>query len=98
MSLNSQEKEYTDKILKAPKPPKLKPSRKISFINIIEAEDDSDSESNMNNINVYIENKLKVSDKKVFNIFNDDRYEDSYDEEFGECETNPNSGKLNILK
>ena len=93
MSLNSQEKEYTDKVLKAPKPPKPTPSRKISFINIIEADDDSDSESNQNK-NIFVKNSIKASsDKKYCSSFDDDRYEDSYDEEFGECETNPDSGK-----
>ena len=97
MSLNGQEKEYTDKVLKAPRPPMPKPPRKISFINLIEADDDpdSDSESNQNN-NISIKNQIAVKDKKTCNVFEDDRYEDSYDEEFGECETNPDSGKLKI--
>ena len=91
MSLNSQEKEFTDKILKAPEPPNPKPKRKISFINIIEVDDDSDSESDQNN-NIFVKNKIKASDKKTKEVFDDDRFEDSYDEEFGESETNPDSG------
>ena len=94
MSLNSQEKEYTNKVLKAPKPPKPKPQRKISFLffmNIMEVNDDSDSESNQNK-NIFVKNKIISSDKKNCDTFDNDRYEDSYDEEFGESETNSDSG------
>ena len=96
MSL-SNEKEFMDKLLKAPNPPNPKPHKKISFINIIEADDDSDSESNQNN-NIFVKNKIKVSDKKNSNSFDDDRYEDSYDEEFGESETYPDSVKCKYFK
>ena len=95
MSLKTQDEEYTEKVLKAPKIPKPKPQRKISFINLIEADDDSDSESNEIN-NLFAKNKIKVSEKKTCDASDDDRYEDSYDEEFGESETNPDSGQLNI--
>ena len=93
MSLNSQEKECSEKMLRAPEPPNPKPKRKISFINIIEVDDDSDSdsESDQNN-NIFVKNKLKASDKKTKEVFDDDRFEDSYDEEFGESETYPDSG------
>ena len=86
-------------MLKAPKPPKPILHRKISFINIIEADDDSDSDSESNkNNDIFVKNIIKTSGKKTLDVFNDDRYEDSYEEEFGESETYPDSGKLNTVK
>ena len=99
MSSDEQEKKIVSKVPKAPKPKINKIPRKISFIKLIEADDDSDSDSeSSNNItNSVFKNKVKISGKKIDNnSFDDDRYEDSFDEEFGECETNPDSGNLNL--
>ena len=84
-----------NKIPKAPRPKLDKIPRKISYMELIEVDDDSDSQSSQN-ITVP-QNKVKLSGKKPLNdSFDDDRYEDSFDEEFGQSETNPDSGKLNI--
>ena len=81
-------------------------SRKPSFINLIEVDDDSeDSDSNHQDIFSYTEEQNKMEDE--LNI-SDDRYEDSFDEDFYEkFETNPTSsdlkgnnksGKMDLLK
>ena len=95
MSSDKQELKNENKIPKAPMPKKNIIPRKISYINLIEAEDDSDSDSSQDN--TVLPNKVKLSGQKSKNdSFDDDRYEDSFDEEFGECETNPDSGNLNL--
>ena len=95
MSSDKQDLKNENKMPKAPKPKLNKIPRQISYINLIEAEDDSDSDSNQNK--TVLQNKVKLSrQKSIKDSFDDDRYEDSFDEEFGECETNPDSGNLNL--
>ena len=85
---------------KAPKPKNTSIPKKISYINLIEVDDDS--ESGQNEIDINIE-KVSISSKKAEickydGYLEDDRYEDSFDEEFGnECETNPDSGNTKII-
>ena len=80
---------------KAPKIKAEKSTRKISFINIIEVDDDSESEKSQNQSKICKDCK-KYEKCKGDGYISDDRYEDSFDEEFGECETNPDSGKLKL--
>ena len=95
MSSDKQDLKNENKMPKAPKPKLNKIPRQISYINLIEAEDDSDSDSSQNK--TVLQNKVKLSrQKSIKDSFDDDRYEDSFDEEFGECETNPDSGNLNL--
>ena len=66
--------------------------RIISHINLIEVDDDSESSqpgrSSTSSV-IFEKNKDK-------GYISDDRYEDSFDEEFGDgCETNPDSGNAN---
>ena len=85
---------------KAPKPKNTTIPKKISYINLIEVDDDS--ESGQNEVDINIE-KVSISSKKreickYDGYLSDDRYEDSFDEEFGEgCETNPDSGNTKII-
>ena len=82
---------------KAPRP-KAKIIPKIpSYIKLIEVDDDSSSESEKEKQKQKLSNCTKQSNKyKEDPYLSDDRYEDSFDEEFGECETNPDSGKMKI--
>ena len=79
---------------KAPKQKKKPIQKKISFINLMEADDNSDSS---------LEERLSISPKKMGKCkdngyVSDDRYEDSFDKDFGDgCETNPDSGNVKIL-
>ena len=80
---------------KAPKPKITAIPKKISYINLIEADDDSDSCQNEREVEriSYTKGKFKND-----GYLSDDRYEDSFDEEFGDgCETNPDSGKTKII-
>ena len=90
-------KKEDDKKLIVPKAPKQKITpipKKISYINLMEADDDSDLSQ---------DESLSISPKRMEKCkddgyFSDDRYEDSFDEEFGDgCETNPDSGNAKIL-
>ena len=83
---------------KAPRPNITTIPKRISYINLIEADDDSES----NEDEVEIE-KVSISTKKLTKYkdegyLSDDRYEDSFDEEFGDgCETNPDSGNTKMV-
>ena len=80
---------------KAPRPKMNKIPKIPSYINLIEVDDDSDSDSESQKPN--ISNFTKKCDQlKDDPYLSDDRYEDSFDEEFGESETNPDSGKTKI--
>ena len=90
-------KKEDDKKLIVPKAPKQKITpipKQISYINLMEADDDSESSE---------EERVSISPKKMEickddGYLSDDRYEDSFDEEFGDgCETNPDSGNAKIL-
>ena len=82
---------------KAPRPKITTIPKKMSYINLIEADDDSES----NEDEVEIE-RVSISSKKLTKCkdegyLSDDRYEDSFDEEFGDgCETNPDSGNTKM--
>ena len=60
----------------------------------MEADDNSDSSQ---------EERVSISPKKMIKCkddgyLSDDRYEDSFDQEFGDgCETNPDSGNAKII-
>ena len=79
---------------KAPRPKMNKIPKIISFIKLIEVDDDSDSDQEKSTSINYTKKCAKMKDDDPY--LSDDRYEDSFDEEFGECETNPDSGKANI--
>ena len=82
---------------KAPKPKITAIPKKISYINLIEADDDSDSDSSKihKNISNYSKKFEKCNEEEYLS---DDRYEDSFDEEFGDgCETNPDSGNAKMM-
>ena len=89
-------KEEDTKLI-VPKAPKQKITpipKQISYLNLMEADDDSESSH---------EERVSISPKKMEKCkddgyISDDRYEDSFDEEFGDgCETNPDSGNVKIL-
>ena len=85
---------------KAPRP-KIKIIPKIpSVIKLIEVDDDSDSECEIEKQQTNLSNckncKKQLNKYKDDPYLSDDRYEDSFDEEFGECETNPDSGKMKM--
>ena len=86
-----------EKKLIVPKAPKKQKNtaipKAISYLHLIEVDDDSDSSQN---------ERVSISPKKKEKCHNgylsDDRYEDSFDEEFGEgCETNPDSGNVKVI-
>ena len=82
-------------IPKAPNPKINIMPRKISYINLIEVDDDSESSQHGASSNSS-SNYEKMKDE---GYISDDRYEDSYDDESGDgYETNPDSGKANITK
>ena len=80
---------------KAPKPKVNIIPKTISYINLIEVDDDEDSDSSQIG-------SISISSKKIEkcqenSFLSDDRYEDSFDEEFGDgCETNPDSGNMKL--
>ena len=95
MSMNDVENKYMYVVPKAPKPKINIVPRKISNINLIEVDDDSDSDSESNQIHKNISNYCRKLEKCEDNDYlSDDRYEDSFDENFGQCETNPDSGNI----
>jgi len=84
-----------EKKLIVPKAPKKQKNtaipKTISYLNLIEVDDDSDSSQNERE-SISPKKKEKCTDD---GYLSDDRYEDSFDEEFGEgCETNPDSGNV----
>ena len=95
--MNEAENDYKYIVHKAPKPKMTIVPRKISIINLIEADDDSDSDSSKihKNISNYSKKFEKCNEEEYLS---DDRYEDSFDEEFGQCETNPDSGNIKIIE
>ena len=95
--MNEVENDYKYIVRKAPKPKMTIVPRKISIINLIEADDDSDSDSSKihKNISNYSKKFEKCNEEEYLS---DDRYEDSFDEEFGQCETNPDSGNIKIIE
>ena len=95
MSLNDEENKEIYIVPNAPKLSAKKSTRKVSYINIIEVDDDSESDQSQNQSKVCKDFK-KYEKCKDEGYFSDDRYEDSFDEEFGECETNPDSGKMKL--
>ena len=98
MSLNDVENKEIYIVPKAPRPKAQKSTRKISFINIIEVDDDSESEKSQNQSKICKDYK-KYEKCENDGYISDDRYEDSFDEEFGDgCETNPDSGNINFTK
>ena len=95
MSLNDVENKEKYIVPKAPIIKAEKSTRKISYINIIEVDDDSESEQSQSQSNICKDCK-KYDKCKDDGYISDDRYEDSFDEEFGDCETNPDSGKMKL--
>ena len=95
----SKEEEKDNNIYIVPKSPRPKITtipKQISSINLIEIDDDSDSSQNEEKTNKSTKIKEKYGDDSYLS---DDRYEDSYDEEFGDgCETNPDSGKMGFAE
>ena len=98
--MTSKEEQNKNIVPKAPRPKITTIPKIISYINLIEVDDDSDSS----------ENDIEVDSKKVIipskkrdkckadGYLSDDRYEDSFDEEFGKgCETNPDSGNAKMM-
>ena len=80
---------------KAPKPKINIIPRIISHINLIEVDDDSESSQHERSSKT----SVKYENMKDEGYISDDRYEDSFDEEFVDgCETNPDSGKANFTK
>ena len=82
-------------IPKAPKPKITIIPKNISYINLIEADDDSES-SQHEELSLSSKNTKKMAKKcNDDGYISDDRYEDSFEKEFGEgCETNPDSGNM----
>ena len=80
---------------KAPKPKSNIIPKIISHINLIEVYDDSESSQHRKSST----SSIKYEKTKDEGYISDDRYEDSFDEEFGDgCETNPDSGNINFTK
>ena len=79
---------------KAPIPKSNIVPKIISHINLIEVDDDSESSHGRSSTS-----SVKYEKNKDEGYFSDDRYEDSFDEEFGDgFETNPDSGNTNLSK
>ena len=79
---------------KAPKPKITPIPKSISYLNLIEVDDDSES-SQIERVSI---SSIKKEKCKEDGYLSDDRYEDSFDEEFGDgCETNPDSGKEKLI-
>ena len=98
MSSNDVQIQITNKIPQSPKPKINSIPKTISYINLIEVDDDeSDSDQNNSQENFgCLVLKLKKSELKGY--LSDDRYEDSADEDFLNCETNPDSGNMKMDK
>ena len=78
---------------KAPIPKVTIIPKKISYLNLIEVDDDSDS-SQQGNLSISSKKNEKFKEDPYLS---DDRYEDSFDEEFGDgYETNPDSGNIKL--
>ena len=86
-----------DKKLIVPKAPKqkIRPiQKKISYINLMEADDNSESSQE----EIVSISPQKIGTCKDDGYLSDDRYEDSFDEKYGDgCETNPDSGNAKII-
>ena len=92
MEKNEEKKEI--KVPKAPKPKMTSIPKKISYLNLMEVDDDSES-SLKETVSIPSKNIEKC---KNDGYLSDDRYEDSFDEEFGDgCETNPDSGNNKLI-
>ena len=89
--MESKEEEFKYIVPKAPKPKITIIPKQISFIKLIEIDDDSDSSQNEKK-----SNSSKISEKYNNDPYlSDDKFQDSFDDEFeDENETNPDSGKL----
>ena len=99
--MEKKEEEKETNIYVVPKKPiqKIKIIPKtMSSIQLIEVDDESDSSQNEGKPNTSAKNKEKCfADDNSY--LSDDRYEDSFDEEFGDgCETNPDSGKMKLAE
>ena len=82
-------------IPKAPIPKVTIIPKKISYLNLIEVDDDSDS-SQQGNLSISSRKNEKFKEDPYLS---DDRYEDSFDEEFGDgYETNPDSGNIKLTE
>ena len=80
---------------KAPIPKVTIIPKKISYLNLIEVDDDSDS-SQQGNLSISSKKNEKFKEDPYLS---DDRYEDSFDEEFGDgYETNPDSGNIKLTE
>ena len=80
---------------KAPIPKVAIIPKKISYLNLIEVDDDSDS-SQQGNLSISSKKNEKFKEDPYLS---DDRYEDSFDEEFGDgYETNPDSGNIKLTE
>ena len=80
---------------KAPIPKVTIIPKKISYLNLIEVDDDSDS-SQQGNLSISSRKNEKFKEDPYLS---DDRYEDSFDEEFGDgYETNPDSGNIKLTE
>ena len=80
---------------KAPIPKVTIIPKKISYLNLIEVDDDSDS-SQQGNLSISSKKNEKFKEDPYLS---DDRYEDSFDEEFGDgYETNPDSGNFKLTE
>ena len=98
MSSNDVKIQTTNKMPKAPKPKINSIPKKISYINLIEVDDDeSDSDQNKSQKNFSCCD-LKIEKCELKGYLSDDRYEDSVDEEFPNYETNPDSGNMKMDK
>ena len=87
-----------NKMSKTPKPKINSIPKKISYINLIEVDDDeSDSDQNKSQKN-FSSGNLKIQKCELKGYLSDDRYEDSADEEFPNYETNPDSGNMKMDK
>ena len=98
--MTSKEEQNKNIVPKAPRPKITTIPKKISYINLIEVDDDSDSSENEIELGVKKMTipSIKKEKYKDDGYLSDDRYEDSFDEEFGEgCETNPDSGNAKMM-
>ena len=98
MSSNDVKIQIVNKIPNAPKPKVNSIPKKISYINLIEVDDDeSDSDQNNSQKNLSCCN-LNLEKCELKGYLSDDRYEDSVDEEFPNYETNPDSENMKLDK
>ena len=94
MSSNSIQIQNSKIVPKAPKPKNNKIPKKISYINLIEIDDDESDSEESHHLDNNSNSSLKKEKCKYDGYFSDDRYEDSFDEEFMESKTNPDSGNI----